>query len=93
MIKSFKDKRTAAIFVGQYVRGLDRRLQARALAQMQQIDLAEGLGDLAAVPGNRLERLRGNRADQWSVRINRQWRICFLWRDGHAEEVEVVDYH
>jgi proteic killer suppression protein len=93
MIKTFKDKRTAAIFGGQYVRGMDRRLQHRALAQLQQIDQAEALNDLSAIPGNRLERLRGDRADQWSVRINRQWRICFVWRDGHAEDVEVVDYH
>lgn len=93
MIKSFKDKITAAIFLGLYVRGMDRKLQARALARLQQLDQAESLTDLAAIPGNRLEQLRGDRAPRWSIRISRQWRVCFLWRDGHAEEVEVVDYH
>ena len=57
------------------------------------LDAAERLADLVAVPGNRLEALAGNRRGQHSIRINDQWRICFVWRDGAAESVEIVDYH
>lgn len=57
------------------------------------LDGAETLKDLAAVPGNRLERLMGGRAGQHSIRINDQWRICFIWREGAAQDVEIVDYH
>ena len=57
------------------------------------VNAASVLGDLAAVPGNRLEKLRGNRAGQHSLRVNDQWRICFVWREGNAHDVEIVDYH
>jgi proteic killer suppression protein len=63
------------------------------LRKLGLVDAALGLDDLRIPPGNRLEKLRGNRAGQHSIRINDQWRICFRWADGHAEDVEIVDYH
>ena len=57
------------------------------------LDAAQDIRTLSTLPGNRLERLRGNRKGQYSIRINHQWRVCFEWRDGHAYEVEIVDYH
>lgn len=57
------------------------------------LDAATSLDDLRAPPGNRLEKLRGDRAGRWSIRVNDQWRLCFAWRDGEAHEVEIVDYH
>ena len=93
MIRSFADKRTAAIFVGHAVRDLPQQIQRRARAKLLAIDAAMRLDDLRAPPGNRLEALRGGRAGQNSIRINDQWRICFAWRDGDAWNVEVVDYH
>ena len=64
-----------------------------ALRKLRMLDAAEGLNDLRSPPGNRLERLRGDRARQHSIRINERWRICFRWRTGDAYEVEIVDYH
>ena len=93
MIKSFRDKRTAAVFVGYGVRNLPSQIQQRARAKLLAIDAAKQLDDLRAPPGNRLEPLRGTRQGQHSVRINDQWRICFVWRDGEAWDVEIVDYH
>jgi len=61
--------------------------------KLNAIAAAAGIDDLRLPPSNHLESLRGNRAEQWSIRINEQWRICFFWRDGNAEEVEIVDYH
>ena len=57
------------------------------------LDAATTLEDLTIPPANRLEKLRGDRVERWSIRINDQWRVCFVWRDGHAHEVEIVDYH
>ncbi len=68
-------------------------MQPVALRKLRMIDSATRLEDLAALPGNRLELLRGGRKGQHSVRINDQWRICFSWREGNAHEVEIVDYH
>lgn len=93
MIKSFGDKRTAAIFTGYAVRGLPPQIQERARAKLLAIDAAQRLDDLRQPPGNRLEALAGNRKGQHSIRINDQWRICFVWRDGEAFDVEIVDYH
>lgn len=64
-----------------------------ARRKLRMLDDADRLGDLAAVPGNRLEALGGDRTGQHSIRINDQWRVCFVWRDGEAEQVEIVDYH
>lgn len=93
MIRSFADKRTAAIFTGHVVRDLPPQIQRRARAKLLAIDAAAVLDDLRAPPGNRLEALRANRAGQHSIRINDQWRICFAWREADAWDVEIVDYH
>lgn len=93
VIKSFGDKRTAAIFVGYAVRGLPPQIQQRARVKLLAIDAAKRLDDLRQPPGNRLEALAGERHGQHSIRINVQWRICFVWRDGEALDVEIVDYH
>ena len=68
-------------------------MQRIALRKLRQLDAAITLGDLRVPPGNRLERLRGKRSGEWSIRINDQWRICFRWEGGDAHDVEVVDYH
>lgn len=93
MIKSFADKATAAVFSGQLVRRLPHDIQAIARRKLKLIDAVNKIEELRIPPGNRLEQLSGNRADQWSIRINDQWRICFKWERGHAEEVEIIDYH
>ena len=93
MIKSFADKRTAALFAGHAVRGLPYQIQRRARAKLQALDAAKRLDDLRVPPGNRLEALSGARHGQHSIRINDQWRICFVWRDGEVWDVEIVDYH
>lgn len=93
MIKSFADKRTAAIFVGLAVRDLPMKVQRQARAKLLIIEAADRLGDLRIPPGNRLEALKGERQGQYSIRINKQWRVCFVWRNGEAWHVEIVDYH
>lgn len=93
MIKTFADKQTAAIFDGFQVRQLPKEMQAVARRKLKQIDAATSIESLRVPPGNRLELLKGKRSGQWSIRINSQWRICFYWRDGEAENVEVADYH
>lgn len=93
MIRSFADKRTAAIFSGFAVRNLPLQIQRRARVKLLVLDAAKMIDELRVPPGNRLEALRGNRQGQHSIRINDQWRICFVWRDGEAWDVEIVDYH
>ena len=93
VIRSFADKRTAAVFAGHAVRRMPAQIQPRARSKLPAIDAAILLDDLRAPPGNRLEALRGNRRGQYAVRIKDQWRICFEWRDGDAWDVEIVDYH
>lgn len=93
MIQTFADKQTAAIFHGLEVRKLPKTIQATARRKLKLIDSAAMLESLRVPPGNRLEQLKGNRTGQWSIRINDQWRICFTWRDGHAFDAEIVDYH
>lgn len=93
MIKSFADKRTAAIFAGFTVKGLPTQIQQRARAELLAVDAAAILDDLRTPPGNRLEALKGDRKGQHSIRINDQWRICFVWRDEDAWDAEIVDYH
>jgi toxin HigB-1 len=93
VIKSFADKRTAAIFLGYAVRNLPLQIQRRARAKLLAIDAAKQIDDLRVPPGNRLEALLGRRQGQHSIRINDQWRICFAWRDGEAWDVEIADYH
>ncbi len=93
MIKSFADKRTAAIFAGFMVKGLPTQIQKRARIKLMSVDAAAVLGDLRVPPGNHLEALKGDRQGQHSVRINDQWRICLVWRDENAWNVRIVDYH
>jgi toxin HigB-1 len=93
VIRSFADKRTAAVFAGLMVRNLPNEIQRRARAKLLAIDSAGQLDDLRIPPGNRLEALRGDRRGQYSIRINDQWRICLRWREGEAWDVEIVDYH
>jgi toxin HigB-1 len=93
VIKSFADKRTAAVFAGFVVKVLPNQIQNRARAKLLAIDAAKQPDDLRVPPGNRLEALHGDRRGQYSIRINEQWRICFEWREGAAWNVEIVDYH
>lgn len=94
MIRSYRDKRTAAFAGGAFVKafsGFGRQAQMR----LDRLEAATGLRDLAAFPGNRLEALRGDRKGQYSIRINDQWRLCFSWPEGSPGpvDVEIVDYH
>lgn len=93
MIKSFKDKATAAIFTGRFVRHAPREVQPRVKRRLEQLHAARGWDDLKQPPSNHLEALHGNRAGQWSIRVNDQWRICFRFEEGHAFDVELTDYH
>ena len=91
MIRSFADPDTERIFARERVRRFPADLLRAMLRKLVQVDAAERLGDLRVPPGNRLEKLRGDRAGQHSIRINDRWRICFRWRDGDAHDVEIVD--
>lgn len=93
MIKSFADRTTLAIFEARYVKGIDRALQGGAHRKLLMVDAATQIEDLLIPPGNRLEKLGGDRKGQYSIRVNQQWRICFVWRGGDAYDVEFVDYH
>ena len=93
MIRSFKDKDTEAVFDGRYVRRIPNQIAPMAARKLNQVHAATCLADLRIPPANRLEPLRGNRKGQYSIRINEQWRICFVWKDTGAEAVEIVDYH
>ncbi len=92
MIKSFKDADTETLFrLGRVRRFVN--IERPALRKLKQLDLARRIEDMRAPPANRLEKLSGDRAGQWSVRINDQFRVCFRWTEGGAEDVEIVDYH
>ena len=93
MIKSFADKETEKVFQRQYSKKLPEDIQKRARDKLLAVDNAGDVRDLRHPPGNRLEKLGGGREGQWSIRINRQWRICFEWKDNNAHFVEIVDYH
>ena len=93
MIESFESKETEKIFLGQISKILPLEIQRTARRKLLYIDGAKDLQDLQAPPGNKLEKLKGDRAGQYSIRINDQWRICFEWRDDHAQNVESVNYH
>lgn len=93
MIRSYADAMTEAVASGKASKGFPADLQRRAVVKLTMIDNAVALLDLSRPPGNRLEALKGDRSGQHSIRINDQWRICFIWRDGGADNVEIVDYH
>lgn len=93
MIQTFADKATAAVFANERVRKFPPDVLHIMRRKLDLLDKAERLADLRSPPGNRLEALRGNRSDQFSLRINDQWRLCFRFQDGHAYDVEIVDYH
>ena len=92
MIRSFRDRATERFFEGQRVAAF-QSFAKQAERRLVLLDSAETLRDLAALPSNRLEALRGDRAGQHSIRINAQWRICFRWTDDGPDDVEIVDYH
>jgi len=92
MIRSFRDRETERVFRGQVSRKLPRSIQRASFRKLVQLDQAVSLEALRQTPGNHLERLEHDRAGQWSIRINDQWRICFIWDDG-AHRVEITDYH
>jgi proteic killer suppression protein len=93
VIRAFRDANTEQVFKRQFVRKFPPDIQQRVFMRLNAIDAAIKLGDLRLPPSNRLEALKGDREGQHSIRVNDQWRICFVWRDGHAEQVEIVDYH
>ena len=93
MIRSFASAETERLFRRESVRRLPPALLRVALRKLMQLDAATPLDDLRVPPRNRLERLAGDRAGQYSIRINDQWRVCFVWRDGDAYRVEITDYH
>jgi toxin HigB-1 len=93
MIGSFRDKETERVFRREGRTTFSKPLRRAALRKLLILDAAESINDLSAVQGNRLEKLKGDRAGQYSIRINDQWRICFRWEDGNAEGVEIADYH
>jgi toxin HigB-1 len=94
MIVSYRDRRTERFASGHHVKEFSG-FARQAVIRLDRLDAATSLTDLAALPGNRLEALKGDRAGQFSIRINDQWRICFTWPDGSPGpvEVEIVDYH
>jgi proteic killer suppression protein len=94
VIKSFADRRTEAVYKGSRQQGLPPDIAARSLRKLRILNRAGSVSDLRIPPGNRLEKLSGNRAGQWSIRVNEQWRICFAWgEDNNAYDVEICDYH
>ena len=93
MIKTFADKRTKAIFEDVPIKGVGHDIRRSARKKLLMLDQAASLADLRVPPNNRLEALKGNRVGQHGIRINDQFRVCFVWRDGDAHEVEITDYH
>jgi proteic killer suppression protein len=93
MIRSFRCRETEGIWLGRRSRKFPGDMQDRALRKLRQLDASTTLDDLRNPPGNRLEALKGDRKGQWSIRISDQWRVCFRWDDGDANDVEIVDYH
>ena len=92
-IRSFKDKDTEKVFSGRKPKKLPQQILDRALAKLLSIHYAGAIEDLQVPPGNKLHRLSGDREGQWAIRVNEQYRICFDWHDGNADNVEITDYH
>ncbi len=93
MIRGFADRDTKRLFDRETPRRFPSNVLRTMLRKLVVLDAAEALEDLRLPPGNRLEKLRGNRSGQYSIRVNDQWRVCFRWQDGDAHDVEIVDYH
>jgi toxin HigB-1 len=93
MIQGFADAETALIWSGRRSRRLPQDMQAVALRKLRLLNQARTLADLRVPPGNRLEALKGDRTGQYSIRVNDQWRICFVWWEGSPADVQIVDYH
>ena len=93
MLQSFRNKDTERVWQRKGSKRLDKVTQRAALRRLLILDAADQLSDLRVPPGNRLEKLRGDRANTYSIRINDQWRICFRWTSAGPEDVEIVDYH
>lgn len=93
MIRTFAGKEAELLFSTGQARRLPREIWTRALLRMHHLHYAKRVGDLRSPPSNRLEDLKGDRAGQWSIRINNQWRLCFKFEGGNAFDVEIVDYH
>lgn len=93
MIRKLKCKETELIWQGTVSRKLPRDIQQVARRKLRMLNNANNINDLRIPPNNRLEALKGNRKGQYSIRINKQWRICFVWLNGIADNVEIVDYH
>jgi proteic killer suppression protein len=93
MITSFHDAAAESVWQGNFTRKLPNQIQVVARRKLRMLNNARRIDDLRIPPNNRLETLTGDRSGQWSIRINDQWRVCFIWNDGHAERVEICDYH
>ena len=93
VLQSFRNKDTERVWQRQRSKRLDQATQRAALRRLPILDAADEIGDLRVPPGNRLEKLKGDRATTYSIRINDQWRICFRWTTAGPEDVEIVDYH
>ena len=93
MIRTFKDRRTECVFNGEFLKGFPSDLVSVARRKLRMIHNAVRLDDLRLPPANRLEVLRGDRKGQHSIRVNDQFRVCFVWKDGDAFDVEIIDYH
>ena len=92
-MRRFRNSDAERLFVGQTVRRLPVDIQRRARVRLQRVVAAAALSDLRVPPSHRLEALRGDRKGQYSIRINDQWRVCFVWTDQGAMNIEVIDYH
>lgn len=93
MIRTFKDRETEKIFKREFSRKIPSDIQEIALRKLRMLNRSMNLNDLKIPPANRLEKLKGNRAGQYSIRINDQWRLCFEWHQNESFKVEIVDYH
>jgi proteic killer suppression protein len=93
MIKSFSSKETKKIWEGQFSKKLPSDIQRIARRKLRMLNNSRTINDLTIPPANNLEELKGNRKGQYSIRINDQWRICFIWKNGDSYDIEIVDYH
>ena len=93
MIQSFGDKDTKKIWEGERIKGLSTEMQEMARRKLRMLNNSQNLTDLQIPPSNRLEKLKGNLKEFYSIRINNQWRIIFKWSNGNADQVEIIDYH